>query len=185
VADQFIKTNGKQIAFQFRQLGSFDGVERRVDDATRKGLQLALQVLRDSIRQTFEERHFAEHPYHSVNERPDDHPSQGQAKFATNISYQTRVQGHNVVGQVYIGGEKSWLTDILRFGARPHPITPVSKSVLSFYWWQGPDGPGQYVRPGVEHPGIWAPTDFVVLGQQRVMSSVQDILVNGVKNEFQ
>lgn len=185
MADEFIKTTGKQISFQYRQLGSFDGVERRVDEGTRQGMQMALRILRDSIRDTFEERHFAQHPYHSVNDRADDHPSQGQAKFRTNINYQTRVQGHNVTGQVFIGGEKSWLADILRFGANPHPITPLARSVLSFYWWQGPDGPGQYVRPGVEHPGIWAPTDFVVLGSQRVMPAIQNILVNGVRNEFQ
>jgi hypothetical protein len=185
VAEDFIKVGGKQIAFQYRQIGTFDGVERRVDDAARKGMQTALRVLRDSIRQTFEERHFAETPYRSVNERPDGHPMAGQPKFITNISYQTRVQGHNVVGQVYIGGSKSWLTDILRYGARPHQIIASEAPELSFWWFNKPDGEGVFKGPGLMHPGIWAPTDFVLLGTERVMDAVQSILINGVQNEFQ
>lgn len=41
-------------------------------------------------------------------------------------------------------------------GTQPHLILPKNGDLLSFYWANGPDGPGQYFFRQVNHPGTVA-----------------------------
>ena len=62
-------------------------------------------------------------------------------------------------------------------GTRSHPIVARRAKSLRFFWDNGPDGPGWYNFPAVNHPGFegsgWF-TDLVVNWEDYVQSAVEE-----------
>lgn len=96
-------------------------------------------------------------------------------KYASAIDYEFRQSGKQFL--IKIKGPAPLSTFIV-LGTKRHTITAKNASVLSFFWQNGPSGPGQYFFQSVEHPGTkankfhhrayrqWLP------GANRVMQSV-------------
>jgi hypothetical protein len=70
--------------------------------------------------------------------------------YASAIDYEVRKSGGHYL--IKITGP-SPLSKYIILGTKPHLIAAKNASVLSFYWMNGPGGPGQYYFRSVQHPG--------------------------------
>lgn len=86
-------------------------------------------------------------------------------KFAAGINYRISMQGKQLKGE---STSPQPLGTFIRKGTRAHPITARNAKALSFFWANGPLGPGRYFYRSVWHPGTKA-DDYVRRAHRRWM----------------
>lgn len=108
----------------------------------------------------------------AYTEAAQDEAPKRTGDFARGIGYRTTEEGGTLVLNAF---SPQPLGKWIILGTEAHPIAAKGGGVLSFFWPNGPKGPGQYFFREVQHPGT-APNPFNLRAWQRVQTEAQDTL---------